>query len=150
MPFGGRKTELMRRLLFVALLWFLALPMLAQDTTAVKNAVDRFERALVEKNAEEVKKLTSPHLRFGHSNGWVQDKEAVLRDMEQGVLLYESFRQESLQIEQSGKLAYVKERVEVKGVARGTDFTIKLFVLQQWIRTKQGWKLQMRQSAKLS
>ena len=139
----------MTRILFVMLLWLSAQPMLAQDTTAVKDAVDRFERALVEKNADALKTLTTQQLRFGHSNGWVQDKEAVLRDMEQGVLIYEAFNRESLLIERSGKLAYVKERVDVKGVARGTAFQIKLFVLQQWVKTKKGWKLQMRQSAKL-
>lgn len=139
----------MTRILIVIFISLSALQLRAQDTTAVKDAVDRFEKALVQKNAGELEKLVSQHLRFGHSNGWVQDKDAVLRDMEQGVLIYEDFRQESLQIERSGKLAYVKERVEVKGVARGTAFQIKLFVLQQWVKTKKGWKLQMRQSAKL-
>ncbi len=38
--------------------------------------------------------------------------------------------------------------MEVTGNKGGTDFKIKLFVLQQWIKTKKGWQLWIRQSAK--
>jgi hypothetical protein len=122
----------------------------AQDTTAVKKALDRLEKALVEKDSAEIKKRLHKKALFGHSNGWVQNKAEVLSDMQSGYLDYKQFDQQSVSISVDNKYAVVKEWVEVTGNKSGTDFKLKLFVLQQWIKTKKGWQLWIRQSAKQS
>lgn len=120
----------------------------AQDTTAVRDAVDRLERALVEKDTMTIKRLMHPHLQFGHSNGWVQTKQDAIQDMKTGALVYESYNRQSMTVTLFGKQAVVKEWAEVRGKRNGAEFNVRIFVMQQWVRTKQGWKLVMRQSAK--
>jgi Domain of unknown function (DUF4440) len=132
--------------LFVLLFTYAALH--AQDTTAVKQAVDRLEKALVEKDTAVVKSLLHKKALFGHSNGWVQNKDEVIRDMNSGHLVYKKIDQQSVMINLDKKYATVKERMEVTGNKGGTDFTLTLFVLQQWVKTKKGWQLWIRQSAK--
>ena len=134
--------------LFVLFLTYTVLQ--AQDTTAVKQVVDRFEEALVKKDSATIKKLLHKKALFGHSNGWVQNKDEVIRDMNSGYLLYKKINQQSVTISVDKKYAVVKEWMEVTGNKGGTDFTLKLFVLQQWIKTKKGWQLWIRQSAKQS
>ena len=137
----------MRRFfLFILLLTYTALN--AQDTVAVKQAVDRLEKALVEKDSAVVKSLLHNKALFGHSNGWVQNKEEVIRDMNSGYLRYQMIERQSISIKVDGKFAVLKEWMEVTGNKGGTDFRVKLFVLQQWIKTKKGWQLWIRQSAK--
>jgi Domain of unknown function (DUF4440) len=135
-----------RLFLFVLLFTYNAL--YAQDTTAVKQAVDRLEKALVEKDSAVVKSLLHNKVLFGHSNGWVQNKDEVIRDMNSGYLRYVIINRQSVSIKIDGKFAVVKEWMEVTGSKDGTDFKVKLFVLQQWIKTKKGWQLWIRQSAK--
>ena len=130
------------------ILFFLTGAVYAQDTTAVKQALDRLEQALVEKDSGVIKKLMHPKVVFGHSNGWVQNKTNVLSDMGSGYLVYKQFNRQSLSIQVDGKYAVVKEWLEVKGTNGGKEFNIKLFVLQQWVKTKKGWQLWIRQSAK--
>ncbi len=136
------------RKFFLIVLLFTYCALNAQDTTAVKQAVDRFEKALVERDSVAVKSLLHKKALFGHSNGWVQNKDEVIRDMNSGYLRYMVIDRQSVSIKVDGKFAVLKEWMEVTGIKDGTNFKIKLFVLQQWIKTKSGWQLWIRQSAK--
>lgn len=136
------------RTLFLFLLFFTYTGLQAQDTIKVKQAIDRLEKALVEKDSSVVKSLLHERTLFGHSNGWVQNKDEVIRDMNSGYLRYLIIDRQSISIKVDGKFAVVKEWMEVTGIKEGTNFKVKLFVLQQWIRTKKGWQLWIRQSAK--
>jgi Domain of unknown function (DUF4440) len=138
----------MRRFFLIFLLFTYSSALHAQDTTAVKEAVDRLEKALVERDSTVVKSLLHNKAQFGHSNGWVQNKDEVIRDMNNGYLRYVIIDRQSVSIKIDGKFAVAKEWMEVTGNKGGTDFKIKLFVLQQWIKTKKGWQLWIRQSAK--
>jgi hypothetical protein len=136
------------RILFLFVLFFTYTALQAQDTVAVKQAIDRLEKALVEKDSAAVKSLLHKKALFGHSNGWVQNKDEVIRDMNSGYLRYLVIDRQSISIKVDGKFAVLKEWMEVTGIKDGTNFKVKLFVLQQWIRTKKGWQLWIRQSAK--
>jgi hypothetical protein len=133
---------------FLFVLFFTYTVLNAQDTTAVKQVVDRLEAAFVKRDSAAIKKLLHKKALFGHSNGWVQNKDEVIRDMNSGYLVYKKIDQQSVSISIDGTYAVVKEWMEVTGKKGGTDFTIKLFVLQQWVKTKKGWQLWIRQSAK--
>jgi len=136
------------RILFLFVLFFTYTALQAQDTVAVKQAIDRLEKGLVEKDSAAVKSLLHEKALFGHSNGWVQNKDEVIRDMNSGYLRYLVIDRQSISIKVDGKFAVLKEWMEVTGIKDGTNFKVKLFVLQQWIRTKKGWQLWIRQSAK--
>jgi hypothetical protein len=49
----------------------------------------------------------------------------------------------------SKKFATVKTNTNAEGVVNGTVFKMTLHVMQFWIKTKNGWQLIARQSAKL-
>lgn len=121
-----------------------------QDSSGVLLAVQQFEKALLEKNEALIETLVSPQLIFGHSNGWVQDKQAVLKDMRSGHLSYLQINPSGIRIRMMGKKAVVEEKVEVEVKLDATQVKLKLFVLQYWERHKGQWKLVLRQSAKQS
>jgi Domain of unknown function (DUF4440) len=120
----------------------------AQDTTAVKLALDRLEQALVKGDTATTKALLHEEMAFGHSSGWVQDRKAAVADMASGFLRYQSIDRHDLRIESHGNRAVVKERAAVKGIRDGKEFQIELFILWLWEKDKQGWRALMRQSAK--
>ena len=142
----------MRKLIFVWLiLFFFSGSVLAQaDSSEVLKAVQEFEKALLDKNEELIKKRTDEKLIFGHSNGWVQEKKAVLEDMRSGHLSYLKIEPSSIKIRMQGKKAVVEERVEVEVKLDATQVKLKLFVLQYWEKIRGEWKLVLRQSAKQS
>lgn len=120
-----------------------------QDTTQVLQAVTMLERALVIKDSMLLEKLLHPDLAYGHSNGWVQSKSEVLKDMSSGYLVYRKIETQAISITVKKRYATVKEKISVEGEVKGTVFKLNLFVLQWWRKTRKGWQLMMRQSTKL-
>jgi hypothetical protein len=142
------ETRAHMRKSFLFLLLVISLGVSAQDTTAVKAALDRLEMALVARDTMTMKQLLHMNLQFGHSNGWVQTKRDAIEDAKSGALVYGRFDRQSLTILSYGKTAVVREWVNVSGTRNGTEFNVKLFVMQHWVRTKKGWQLLFRQGAR--
>ena len=120
-----------------------------KDTTAVLESISKLEEALVKKQKNEVENLLHAEVVYGHSNGWVQNKDEVLRDMESGYLIYKVINRESVSIEIKKRKAFVREIMNVEGSRNGTEFKMKLFVLQLWVQMKKDWVMLMRQSTKI-
>ncbi len=140
----------MKRIAFLfPLLFVYRISIAQQDTTQVLHAVTMMERALVIKDSVQLEKLLHPDLSYGHSNGWVQSKREVLKDMSTGYLVYWKIENQATAITIKKRYATVKEKVLVEGEVNGSVFKLNLFVLQWWMKTKKGWQLMMRQSTKL-
>jgi len=142
----------MKRIIYILFFVLVASPALKaqEDTTEVLEAVQAVEKALTGNDSLALKKWLHPQLTFGHSNGWIQSKQQVIGDMVSGYLRYETMQRESLSIDRRKNRAIVKEFVVVTGQRGGTPFTVRLFILQQWVMTKKGWQLLVRQGAKQS
>ena len=94
-----------------------------QDTSAVLKALQAFEKALVAKDDIEIEKFIENKASFGHSNGWVQSKEDVLKDMKSGYLVYLKISLLSLSIQMKDKKnALVTECMAVEGNLIGENF----------------------------
>ena len=118
----------------------MSLALRAQDTTAVLAAVNKLEKAFVEGDTATTRSMLHPDLAFGHSNGWVQNRDQVVADMGSGLLRYLVMDRHELRIENRGDRAVVRERVSVKGTKEGKEFQTELFVMQLWEKNKKGWK----------
>ncbi len=140
----------MKRIAFLfPLLFIYWIGIAQQDTTQVLQAVTMLERALVIKDSLQLEKLLHPDLAYGHSNGWVQSKSEVLKDMSTGYLVYRKIENQAMAITIKKRYATVKEKISVEGEVNGNGFKLNLFVLQGWRKTRKGWQLMMRQSTKL-
>lgn len=140
----------MKRIAFLfPLLFIYRISIAQQDTTQVLHAVTMMEQALVIKDSVQLEKLLHPDLSYGHSNGWVQSKRELLKDMSSGYLVYRKIENQATAITIKKRYATVKEKVLVEGEVNGNVFKLNLFVLQWWMKTKKGWQLMMRQSTKL-
>jgi ketosteroid isomerase-like protein len=142
------QKERMKKLTLILIASSFSFVLRAQDTTAVKEALDRLEQALVAGDTTATKTLLHDDIAFGHSNGWVQDKKSAVADMASGFLRYQSIDRHDLRIDRKGNRAIVKERLTAKGARDGKEFQSELFVLWLWEKDKQGWSVVMRQSAK--
>src|SRR5690349_18405450 len=54
----------------------------------LKEAVQKLDLALVQKDTAALNQLLDPKLVYGHSNGWEQTKADVITDMVSGKLAY--------------------------------------------------------------
>ena len=121
------------------------------DSIGLKNAMQQLDKALLQKDETVLKSVLHKDLSYGHSNGWIQSKSDILNDFTSGKLTYSKIENNSSAIIVITKdYATVKTNTNAEGVVNGTAFNLKLHIMQFWIKTKKGWQLIARQSAKLS
>ena len=138
------------RFLLIITLFFISLAVTAQvDSIELKDAVTKLDKALLEKDEMTLKTVLHKELSFGHSNGWVQTRDDIMNDFSSGKLTYNKFENNSSAIVKiSKKYATVKTNTNAEGSVKGTAFKLTLHIMQFWIKTKKGWQLIARQSAK--
>ena len=121
------------------------------DSIGLKNAMQQLDKALLQKDETVLKTVLHKDLSYGHSNGWIQSKNDVLNDFASGKLTYNKIENNSsVIIVITKEYATVKTNTNAEGVVNGTAFNLKLHIMQFWIKTKKGWQLIARQSAKQS
>ena len=119
------------------------------DSVGLKNAMQQLDKALLQKDETVLKSILHKDLGFGHSNGWIQGKNDILNDFTSGKLVYNKIENNSSAIITiSKKYATVKTNTNAEGMVNNTAFKLTLHIMQFWIKTKKGWQLIARQSAK--
>ena len=106
--------------------------------------------SLMENNNSKILELFSDDVSFGHSNGWLQNKDDFKKDFESGKVKYQSVKQTELkELKIKNKFANIRRIIAVKGLHKNEIFEMKLSVLEFWIQQKGIWKLWSRQSVSL-
>ena len=119
------------------------------DSIGLKNAMQELDKALLQKDEAGLKLVLHDDLSFGHSNGWIQSKSDILNDFASGKVTYNKIENNSSAIVKiNKKYATVKTNTNAEGVVNGTAFKLTLHIMQFWVKTKKGWQLIVRQSAK--
>ena len=107
--------------------------------------------SLMENNNSKILELFSDDVSFGHSNGWLQNKDDFKKDFESGKVKYQSVKQTELkEFKIKNKFANIRRIIAVKGLYKNETFEMKLSVLEFWIKQKGIWKLWSRQSVKIN
>lgn len=104
----------------------------------------------MEQNDSKILDSFSDDVSFGHSNGWIQNKDDFKKDFESGKVKYQSVKQtEMKEFRIKNKFAGIRRIIAVKGLYKNETFEMKLSVLEFWIQQKGIWKLWNRQSVGL-
>ena len=140
----------MRKLLLGFLVLFFVNSSFAQvDSVGLKTAMQKLDAALLQKDETVLKLVLHKDVSYGHSNGWIQSRSDIFNDFTSGKLTYNKIENNSSAIVTiSKKYATVKTNTNAEGVVNGTAFKLTLHIMQFWIKTKNGWQLIARQSAK--
>ena len=140
----------MGKLLLGFLVLFLVNSSFAQiDSVGLKNEMQKLDKALLQKDENVLRSVLHKDVSYGHSNGWIQSRSDILNDFTSGKLTYKKIENNSSAIVTiTKKYATVKTNTNAEGVVNGTAFNLKLHIMQFWMKTKKGWQLIARQSAK--
>ncbi len=138
----------MKNFAFVLLI-FIAVDSYAQkEERKLTAALKEFHQALVNKNTEAINQQTDKVLSYGHSNGWVQTKADVIKDLETGYISYQQYKEDSLTIAINGKMANARFVADITAVLKGNTVISHLRVLEVWFKKGKRWLLFARQAVK--
>src|SRR5687767_8885995 len=110
--------------------------------------ITEFHQALVSKNIVAINQQTDKALSYGHSNGWVENKPDLLKNLESGAMRYDSYLVDSLVITSNGNLANARFSADVSATLKGQNNKFQLRVLEVWVKKGNRWVLFARQAVR--
>ncbi|MBK7309045.1 MAG: nuclear transport factor 2 family protein [Chitinophagaceae bacterium] len=118
------------------------------DEEKLVTTVKEFHQALVNKNTVSINQQTDKALSYGHSNGWVESKTDIIKDLETGYISYQSFKEDSITVAINGNMANVRFVADITATMKATTTTFHLKVLEVWVKKGKRWVLFARQAVK--
>jgi Domain of unknown function (DUF4440) len=138
----------MKRLLVIVFLLNVVFANAQTDEDKLSTTLKEFHRALVTKNTVSINQQTDKALSYGHSNGWVETKTEMIKNLETGYIGYSSYKEDSVQVVINGNMANVRFIADIGATLSGKEATYHLKVLEVWVRKGKRWLLFARQAVK--
>ncbi len=136
--------------IFTILFLSLSICVVAQtaDEQKLLTTVKEFHQALVNKNTISINQQTDKALSYGHSNGWVETKTDMIKNLETNYISYQSFKEDSIEVSSNGNIANVRFLAAIEASLKDSRITYNLKVLEVWVKKGKRWLLFARQSVK--
>ncbi len=138
----------MKKLLTILFFFLVAFANAQTDEEKLTATVKEFHQALVNKNTVSINQQTDKALSYGHSNGWVETKTDVIKDLETGYISYQSYKEDSISVLINGNMANVRFNAAITATMKATTTTFYLKVLEVWVKKGKRWVLFARQAVK--
>ena len=130
-------------------MFFTSLMVVAQaDEAKLATAIKEFHQELVKKNTVSINQQTDKALSYGHSNGWVETKTDMIKNLETGYINYHSYKEDSLLVIINGNMANARFVADINVTLNGKDGNYHLKVLEVWVRKGKRWLLFARQAVR--
>jgi hypothetical protein len=107
-----------------------------------------FHQALVNGNTVSINQQTDKALSYGHSNGWVETKNDMMKNLMTGYLDYHSYKEDSLQVVVNGAMAHARFVADINVTLNGNTGDYHLKVLEVWRKKGKRWLLFARQAVR--
>lgn len=118
------------------------------DEEKLSVTLKEFHQALVKKNTISINQQTDKALSYGHSNGWVENKEDLIKHLETGYMNYNSYKDDSIQVIINGNMANARFVADISATLNGATNSFHLKVLEVWVKKGKRWLLFARQAVK--
>ncbi len=138
------------KLLFIISFFTVSIAGVAQisDELKLTATVKEFHQSLVKKNTISLNQQTDKALSYGHSNGWVETKVDLIKDLETGYISYQQYKEDSIKIIMNGTMANVRFLADITATQKGVTNSFHLNVLEVWVKKSNRWILFARQAVK--
>jgi Domain of unknown function (DUF4440) len=119
------------------------------DEKKLIQTLREFHQDLVKKNTVSINQQTDKALTYGHSNGWVESKSDIIKNLESGYISYQSYKEDSISISMNATVAGARFIANINASLSGKPATYQLRVLEVWLKKGNRWVLFARQAIKL-
>jgi hypothetical protein len=116
------------------------------DTEKLTTTVKEFHQALVKRNTGSINQQTDKALSYGHSNGWVENKTDLLKNLETGYMSYLDYKEDSVNVVVNGNVAHARFIADISARLNGNEANFHLKVLEVWVKKGKRWLLFARQA----
>jgi hypothetical protein len=114
----------------------------------ITTTLKEFHQALVKKNTVSINQQTDKALSYGHSNGWVETKMDMIKNLKTDYISYGSYKEDSITVTTNGNMANVRFVADITATMKEVTNTFHLKVLEVWVKKGKRWLLFARQAVK--
>lgn len=136
----------MKRLTVIVFLFNVFVVAAQTNEEKLVKTIKEFHEVLVKKNIVSINQQTNKDLSYGHSNGWVETKKDMLKNLETGYLTYNNFKEDSLLVVINENVAHARFVADITATLNGKTGNFHLKVLEVWVRKGKRWLLFARQA----
>lgn len=144
----GKGELRLRRSLTILFLLLVVCCQAQTDVEKLTVTLKEFHQALVNRNTVSVNQQTDKAMSYGHSNGWIETKAEMIRNLETGYISYQGFKEDSITVAMNGNMASVRFVADITATMNGTASVYHLKVLEVWVKKSKRWVLFARQAVK--
>jgi hypothetical protein len=145
---AGQKQINMKKLLSTLLLFVFLSSHAQNGEQKLINTSKQFHQAMVEKNKAVINRYTDSALSYGHSNGWVETKTDLIKDLESGYISYQSYKADSISVLMNESMANLRFVADITATMKEVTSIFHLKVLEVWVMKEKRWVLFARQAVK--
>jgi CRISPR/Cas system CSM-associated protein Csm4 (group 5 of RAMP superfamily) len=145
---AGQKQIKLKKLLTISFLFLVFYSNAQTDEQKLTTTMKEFHQALVNKNTVSINQQTDKALSYGHSNGWIETKTEMMKNLETGFISYQSFKEDSISVLINGTMANVRFVTDITATMKGSTNTYHLKVLEVWVKKSKRWVLFGRQAVR--
>ena len=145
---AGQNQIKMKKLLTILFLFFALCCQAQTDEEKLISTVKDFHQSMVKKNTVSINQQTDKALSYGHSNGWVETKTEMMKNLETGYISYHSFKEDSITVVMNNNMASVRFVADINVTLKGATNSYHLKVLEVWVKKGKRWVLFARQAVK--
>jgi Domain of unknown function (DUF4440) len=138
----------LKQLLTILFLFAVACCNAQTDEAKLTTTLKEFHQALVNKNTVSINQQTDKALSYGHSNGWVETKAEMIKNLETGYIIYSGFKEDSITVVMNNNVANVRFVADITATMKGSTNAYHLKVLEVWVKKSKRWVLFARQAVK--
>jgi hypothetical protein len=137
--------------LVVGMLGFAGQPAPAAEAPAEKSvlaAQDVWKEALIKKDRAAFDKVLHQDVRYGHSDGHIEDKATAIKMIVDGAAVWEGVNFADTNVRVHDKTAFVTGKVQYLERENGALSEINLVVLSVWVKEGKNWQMIARQATR--
>lgn len=138
----------MKKLIVIVLLLNALVTAAQTEEQKLASTVKEFHQVLVAGNTVSLNQQTDKALSYGHSNGWVERKADMIKNLETGYIKYFSFKEDSLEAVVNGNAGHVRFIADINVTLNGKNADYHLKVLEVWVKKGKRWLLFARQAVR--
>lgn len=141
----------MKRILSILIFLLIVISASAQtkeEQEIIQVSKNKF-RWMIEMKLDSLADVLDDRLMFIHSNGWTENKQALIQDIKSGKLRYQSIEVRDLLVRIYPKTAILTGKGNFKVLLDGNELEINLSFTEVYVLKKNRWLLASRHSNRL-
>ena len=117
---------------------------------SLDSAADRLHRAMLIADAQQLDRLISDSLTYGHSGGMIEGKQSFIQHLISGESDFIALEVSDQHATILKDVAWMRLNMLAEVIDKGNRMNVRLKILYVWVLQKGQWKLLARQAVKMT